>query len=69
MEIFLAGAVIALLIFSITAVVRGIHTDGRGHLPPASSGRPWHGNALWDVPGPRDLSLDQRYQPRRWTRH
>ncbi|MCC3280902.1 MULTISPECIES: hypothetical protein [Arthrobacter] len=66
MEIFLAGIVIALLIASITAVVMGIHNDGRGHLPPVRSNAPWHGNALWDVSDPRDLSLDhQRYQPHR----
>jgi len=64
MEIFLISFAAILLLISIAAVVHSIRNDGRGHLPPVHSGRPWHGNALWDVKDPRDLYLDQPYQPR-----
>ena len=66
MEILLIVVVTVLLLASITAVVLGIRNDGRGHLPPVDSGRPWHGTALWDVRDPRDLYLDRPYQPRRY---
>lgn len=64
MEIFFIAVVSALLLLSIAAVIIGIRNDGRGHLPPVNSGRPWHGNSLWDVRDPRDLYLDRPYQPR-----
>jgi len=66
MEIFFTIAALILLAAVTAAVVFAIRHDGRGHLPPVSSGRPWHGNALWDVTDPRDMSLDQRYQPHRY---
>lgn len=65
MEIFFSLLVLSLLAGVTATVVLAVRHDGRNHLPPVSSGRPWHGNALWDVTDPRDLSLEQPYQPRR----
>ncbi|MFF2606396.1 hypothetical protein [Arthrobacter koreensis] len=64
MEIFFTLLVLGLLAGVTAVVVFAIRHDGRGHLPPVSSGRPWHGNALWDVADPRDLSLDRPFLPR-----
>lgn len=66
MELFFTLAAVLLLAGVTAVVVSAIRSDGRGHLPPVSPGRPWHGNALWDVTDPRDMSTDQRYQPRRY---
>ena len=65
MEIIFTLLVLSVLAGVTAMVVFAVQHDGRGHLPPVSSGRPWHGNALWDVTDPRDLSPDQRYRPRR----
>lgn len=64
MEIFLLLLTLSLLASVTAAVVSAIRRDGHGHLPPVSSGRPWHGNALWDVADPRDPSPYERYLPR-----
>lgn len=64
MEILLAGLLAALLTVSIAAVVRTVHSDGRGHLPPVHSGRPWHGNALWDIQDPQGMSRDGVHRQR-----
>ncbi|MFJ2507638.1 hypothetical protein [Arthrobacter citreus] len=65
MEIFFSLLVLSLLAGVTAMVVSTIRHDGRDHLPPVSSGRPWHGNVLWDVSDPRDLSQEQPYRPRR----
>ncbi len=64
MEIFLTLLTLTLLAAVTSAVVHAIRHDGHGHLPPVTSGRPWHGNALWDVTDPRDASYYERYLPR-----
>ena len=64
MELFLAAVLAVLLLVSIASVTISIRNDGRGHLPPVRSGRPWHGSGLSEAGDLRDLYNDQQYQPR-----
>ncbi|WP_312179008.1 hypothetical protein [Arthrobacter sp.] len=64
MDLFLITLLAVLLISSIVSVAISIRRDGRGHLPPVPSGRPWNGSELADVSALREMYNDQQYQPR-----